>query len=348
MENNQSQIIYEYNPEDDGKKENKHIKNTHFRAIITNDHIYHLPNKFNKMTLKEAELFTSEFYRINTSQFVEEYITKKEQLLIYKFEKDTKYKFYYSGDLTAMLLWFKKDLKYHPQVQMTNTILRIAIKVNESYIMIIPYKAASDLCEEVISSESDKDKEYMKLYVSIEKKFEKALLSKEHLSYYEETLKANLLEFPINAPIGYLNSAQNDEIQKADLSKAYASVLYKSKFIPVASAFDGFKEFQRSSEIIDEYIYIIEVNNKDMGLFLSTKSRLIYGVNLKKVIYMLNDVKITHVCELNKCKKNDIIPDIMDEIKNSGLQYKRLEVHLKQNYWSYRKEIQSKASIMVI
>jgi hypothetical protein len=112
-----------------------------------------LSNIFNKMTLKEAELFTSEFYRINISQFVEEYIKKKEQLLIYKFEKEKKYKFYYFGDLTAMLLWFKKDLKYHLQVQMTNTILKIAIKVNESYIIIIPYKAASDLYKEVISSE---------------------------------------------------------------------------------------------------------------------------------------------------------------------------------------------------
>jgi hypothetical protein len=34
---------------------------------------------------------------------------------------------------------------------------------------------------------------------------------------------------------------------------------------------------------------------------------------------MLNDVKITYVCELNKCKKNNIISDIMDEIKNSNL-----------------------------
>jgi hypothetical protein len=68
---------------------------------------------------------------------------------------------------------------------------------------------------------------------------------------------------------------QNDEIQKADLSKAYARVLYKSKFIPVASAFDGFKEFQKGSEIIDEYIYMIKVNDKDLGLFSSTKFRLI-------------------------------------------------------------------------
>ena len=53
-------------------------------------------------------------------------------------------------------------------------------------------------------------------------------------------------------------------------------------------------------------------------LLSDTTTRLIYGVNLL-LIKKYQKVKIMSVCKLNKVQNNDVLPSIMDKIKDSGL-----------------------------
>ena len=99
------------------------------------------------------------------------------------------------------------------------------------------------------------------------------------------------------------------------MTKAYSSVLYNSKFIPAATPFDGFKEYN-FEPIIDHHIYIISLDNHD-ALFSNQKNRIIFGVNLKKI---KNLFTITHVCALNKYIPNNEIPKAIDKVKDSGLE----------------------------
>ena len=83
------------------------------------------------------------------------------------------------------------------------------------------------------------------------------------------------MKFPINAPIGLFTnvksqiSQQGETIFKLDMTKAYSSVLYNSKFIPAATPFDGFKQYN-FEPIVDHHIYIISLDNHD-ALFQTKK-----------------------------------------------------------------------------
>ena len=101
-------------------------------------------------------------------------------------------------------------------------------------------------------------------------------------------------------------------------TKAYASILYETKFIPVATPFDEFEKY-KDEDIIESNIYMIELNfSNENKILLDTTKRVICGVNLLKV-KKYQKVKILSVCKLNKVQNNDVLPPVMDEIKNFEL-----------------------------
>ena len=310
----------------DGEEKNSErtrISVRHFKGLVSNNHLYQITNRLEtiqttkQMDIEEIskEIRTSENYYIRKNKFVEEFLTNVEELLSYPFEENKYYKFFTAIKLDDLLHWFKEKIKYHPNVQMTDQITKIAIKINKSDVIFVPFNAG--LSDEVAESSEVAKTEYMKLFVKQGKEFEDALINKRYISIYEESLIKNLLEFPVNAPIGsFVREKPNSNVFKLDFTKAYSSVLYKSKFIPAVTPFDGFKEYYFES-IVDHHIYIISLSEKD-NLFSNQEKRIIFGVNLKK-IKNYKDFTITHVCALNKYISNEVIPNAIDKVKNSAL-----------------------------
>ena len=166
----------------------------------------------------------------------------------------------------------------------------------------------------------------MKLFKQNDKEFADALLCKQYMSTYSESLQYNLFNFPISCATGFYDkklsvfdekdSCDNPEYA-IDFTKAYPSVLFESKFIPVAP-FDEFKKYNNEG-IKDQNIYIIDVEMNDANKILSdSNTRVIYGINLKK-IQKYQKYQIKYVCVLSKVQKNTMIPKIMEKIINSGL-----------------------------
>jgi len=97
--NGQNQNIFNYKPET-----TKHIKHRHFKAIITNNHIYPIINQLNKCNTKDLdEIKTNEYFNIQTQKQKNE-IFIKDKAEIYNIELEEKkfYTFYYGGNLTEI------------------------------------------------------------------------------------------------------------------------------------------------------------------------------------------------------------------------------------------------------
>ena len=158
--------------------------------------------------------------------------------------------------------------------------------------------------------------EYMKLFKKLDNEFMDNLLCKQYMSTYSESLQYNLYNFPISCTTGYLKKTVSK--YALDFVYAYSSILYQSEFISVATPFDNFVKYEKE-EIEPSNLYIIKLNFTTFNKILSdTTIRLIYGINLIKILKHQN-VRIISVCKLNKTKQNDMLPSIMDKIIESDL-----------------------------
>ena len=128
--------IYHYRPENP-----KRIKNRHFKAIITNNHIFPILNQLNKWNSKEInELKTNDYYNLQAQKEKNEiFIKDKAEILNMNIEEKKYYTIYYGGNLTEILKWLKYDLKYHPEVRYTSSVNNIYLKINQSIINITNY-----------------------------------------------------------------------------------------------------------------------------------------------------------------------------------------------------------------
>jgi len=131
----QNKVFYKYKAENE-----KHQENRHFRAIITNNHIYPITNQLNKFNASEEEIRTNEYFNVKPKKEGQQlFIYDKEELLNIAFSKGEHFTIYYSGDLTETLIWLKYKLKYHLMIKYTKTLTNIYLKVNETTVNFTNY-----------------------------------------------------------------------------------------------------------------------------------------------------------------------------------------------------------------
>ena len=197
-------------------------------------------NAFNSK--EEEEIKTCEYYHVKPKKDKNElFIYDKEELLNLEFAD--KITIYYGGDLTEVLIWLKYTLKYHPQIRYSKSLTNILLKINDTIVNLTNHDITFNEDETEIRCKDEKVKtDYMKLYKKHDNEFMNGLLSKNYLSTYSDSLKHNLFNFPISCAVGNLKCNIPKEQFAIDFTKAYSSILYESKFIPVATPFDEFEK----------------------------------------------------------------------------------------------------------
>eukprot|EP01080_Neovahlkampfia_damariscottae_P009065 gene9065-1160_t len=223
-------VVDKHHPTKEGKGSERHLSTRHFKGLVSNNHLYQITNRLetidgeisNSIEELAQTIKTSDKYYMRKNKFIEEFLTNVEELLSYPFEENKFYKFFSVVKLDDVLHWFKEKIKYHPHVTMVDQITKITIKINKSIVVFVPFNAG--LSDEV--AEYGKTSiEYMKLFVKKGKEFEDALINYKYISTYEESLVANLLKFPINAPIGLFTNVKFSKSKDFELEELDCEVI---------------------------------------------------------------------------------------------------------------------------
>lgn len=312
-------IIFEYHPEQDGKKPNKDIKPATLYLLQKNSHFYHLNKDINvlsklKCIRDEEKLTVSDKFRIpkKNDEECDKFIDDINQLFDIDFTKFKKINVYYRDSLQDLLITLLEKYKYEPSVGTTSgQITYIGLTISDCFISI-----RDDGTYDMERKPQLEDLEDLRLYRKYDKLLFESVINKDNKSVYNKHFIDTLLKYKRTAFVGKLQGCMYEVNPGIDYQKAYPSNLMDIPNFPVMNSFDDFEKYDHS-ELEDCTMYFVRYTGKNKTAYdityFDSKYVIVYGYTLKEIEKC--KYKILYMAKPSKLRPNNtkaIIKELFD------------------------------------
>ena len=188
------------------------------------------------------------------------------------------------NDIESILFDFRNN-RHEPAIKFVNNKIASISFCFSGVIAIIKNQDPNIELHDDSFFEVDNMDTYKRIY-DANKKFQIALLDKNHLSNYDENDTA-FLKYRSIPIYGMTPKCKQEKLIEIDVSKAYTSALMEITKIPHFNVFDKWTAYD-GADIEDYNIYLVETTN---NIFFQRSHQLIYGMFLKQ----MNNMSILYV-----------------------------------------------------